>query len=131
MSAQAHRGGLTYGQQVSYHHGISSMAKHWQPEIDCSLALGEQPRALSSVSSADSNYGYPSHAEQQALSRLKKYLVHVLAIWFELSRRGRYAYVPAAFLHLANINFRLAGCFRCISFSIAASGSYTKISPTV
>ena len=84
MAAPAGGGELTCGQQVSYHNSINSIAKQWQPEVDYSLALGDH----SSVSSAGQIYGYPSQAEQQALSILKDCPDHVLARWFELSRHG-------------------------------------------
>lgn len=84
MAASAGRGELTCGQQMSYRNSINSIPKQWQPEIDYALALGDH----SSVSSADPNYGYPSQAEQQALSILRNCPDHVLARWFELSRHG-------------------------------------------
>lgn len=120
MAAQAARGELTCGQQVSYQNSINSMAEQWQPEIDYSSVLCDQTTALSSVSSADPNYGYPSQAEQQALSVLKNYPDSVLANWFELSRNGPDANIPAGFVCLANINVRLVERFRHISITVAA-----------
>lgn len=91
MAAPAGRGELTCGQQVSYRNSINSIAEQWQPEIDYSLA----------VSSADiSNYGYPSQAEQQALSVLRNCPDHVLARWFELSRHGPSPWLPSRRLSL-------------------------------
>ena len=55
-----------------------------------------------SLSSALSNYPYPSRAEQGALSLLKDYPDRLLGKWFELARQDQYGISFSAFLCVTN-----------------------------